>query len=182
MLRSPTSCVYSLHPFVPSKKLSTSTPAQDADCDCVVTQASSDHPRWRGPHPAGPWLALAAGCGSCPLQNLFSPIFSGEKQRPESRCLYKLIIRNKKVQEKSQGFYCSGFLLTTKQTKKVKPLMRLEDSDDSISYSKDFPSRQNPSKRVRIFDTRTGHFSKTSSYLDGSNPLMTHSNLTPSLP
>jgi len=43
---------------------------------CVVTQASSDHPRWCGPHPACLWFALAlGGFGPHPPQHFIYTIF-----------------------------------------------------------------------------------------------------------
>jgi len=46
---------------------------------CVVTQASSDHARWCGPHPAGLWFALTTGCGAHPWTKsaIFAIFFAG---------------------------------------------------------------------------------------------------------
>ena len=43
---------------------------------CTVAQASSDHPRWCGPHPVCLWFTLAHGRGSHPRQKfIFAAIF-----------------------------------------------------------------------------------------------------------
>ena len=43
-----------------------------------VAQASSDHPRWWGPHPVCLWFTLALGRGSHPRQKpMFAAIFAG---------------------------------------------------------------------------------------------------------
>jgi len=45
---------------------------------CSVAQASSDHPRWCGPHPVCLWFTLAHGRGSHPRQKfIFAAIFAG---------------------------------------------------------------------------------------------------------
>ena len=45
---------------------------------CSVAQASSDHPRWCGPHPVCLWFTLAHGRGSHPRQKSISAaIFAG---------------------------------------------------------------------------------------------------------
>ena len=45
---------------------------------CSVAQASSDHPRWCGPHPVCLWFTLALGRGSHPRQkSIFAAIFAG---------------------------------------------------------------------------------------------------------
>jgi hypothetical protein len=45
---------------------------------CIVTQASSDHPRWCGPHPVCLWFTLALDRGSHPRQkSIFAAIFAG---------------------------------------------------------------------------------------------------------
>jgi len=46
---------------------------------CSVAQASSDHPRWCGPHPVCLWFTLAHGRGSHPWQkSIFAAIFAGD--------------------------------------------------------------------------------------------------------
>jgi len=45
---------------------------------CSVAQASSDHPRWREPHPVCLWFTLAHGRGSHPRQkSILAAIFAG---------------------------------------------------------------------------------------------------------
>jgi len=44
---------------------------------CSVAQASSDHPRWCGPHPVCLWFTFALGRGSHPRQkSIFAAIFA----------------------------------------------------------------------------------------------------------
>jgi len=52
--RTPTCCPGALSPMTArSRRQSKSTLGSRRGCGCVVAQASSDHSRWCGPHPAG---------------------------------------------------------------------------------------------------------------------------------
>ena len=60
------------------RNLSKSTLANDAVAAVVLHKASSDHPRWCGPHPVCLWFTLTHVRGSHPRQKcIFAAIFAG---------------------------------------------------------------------------------------------------------
>ena len=77
-----TSCIrHWPHPFVQPKKSFNFAPAHDKVAAVLSHKyhpiIQVDHPRWCGPDPAMPWLAIAAGKGPDLFKIYFHPFFRG---------------------------------------------------------------------------------------------------------